>query len=131
MIAEPGFSNVVLVARLLLAAPYLVSAIEKSLHFSAALEEFAKARVPAVRFTAIATIVLHLVASVCLIAGWFFSEMAVALALFTLVATVRVHDFWNMEGLQRLERSRVLLANLGLVGGLILLAAVGPGSKVL
>ena len=131
MIAEPGFSIVVLAARVLLALPYLVSSIEKSLHFSAALEEFARARVPLLRLAAVATIALQFVASICLIAGWFVSEMAVALALFTLVATLRVHDFWNMEGEERLIRSRVFLANLGLVGGLILLAAVGPGSKVL
>ena len=41
MIAEPLFSIAVLAARVLLAAPYLVSSVEKSLHFQAALEEFA------------------------------------------------------------------------------------------
>lgn len=131
MIADPLFSIAVLAARVLLAAPYLVSSVEKSLHFQAALEEFAEARVPALRLTAVATIALHFVASVCLIAGWFVTEMAIALAVFTLVATLRVHDFWNMEGTERLIRSRILLANFGLVGGLILLAAVGPGSRVL
>ena len=131
MMAEPGFSTVALVARVLLAAPYLVSGIEKSLHFQAALEEFTKARAPLLRFTTVATITLHFVGAICLITGWFAAEAAIALALFTAVATIRVHDFWNMEGEERLIRSRVALANYGLVGGLLLLAAVGPGANAL
>ncbi len=131
MIGEPAFSTAVLIGRVLLALPYLVSGIDKGLHFPRALEEFAEARAPFLRFTTAATIALHFVASICLIAGWFFTETAIALALFTAVATLRVHDFWNMEGEERLMRSRVALANYGLVGGLILLAAVGAGTKVL
>ena len=131
MVTEPLFSIVVLVARILMSIVYLVSSIEKSLNFAAALEEFAIARLPFLKFTVIATITLHFVASICLIAGWFITEMATALAIFTVAATIRVHDFWNMEGDERLARSRIAFANFGLVGGLILLAVTGPGSIVL
>jgi len=131
LIAEPWFSVAVLVARVLMSVVYLVSGIEKGLNFSAALEEFTKAGVPAVRLTVVTTVLLHLVASLCLMAGWFVTEMATALALFTLAATIKVHDFWNMAGAERTERSRIALANFGLVGGLLLLAAIGPGSIVL
>ena len=131
MIPEPWLSITVLVARILLSIVYLVSSIEKSMNFSRALEEFAKAQVPVVGLAVVATISLHFVASLCLIAGWLVTEMAIALALFTLVATIKVHDFWNMDGAQRLERSRVAYANFGLTGGLLLLAAIGPGSFAL
>ena len=131
MIEEPWFSLAVLVARVLMSIVYLVSGIDKGLNFSAALEEFEKAGVPAVRLTVVTTVLLHLVASLCLIAGWFVTEMATALALFTLAATIKVHDFWNMSGAEKIERSRIALANFGLVGGLLLLAATGSGSIVL
>lgn len=131
MIQEPWFSVAVLIARVLMSIVYLVSSVEKGLNYSAALEEFAKAGVPAPRLTVVTTILLHFVASLCLIAGWFVTEMATALALFTLAATIKVHDFWNMAGVERIERSRIALANFALVGGLILLAATGPGSIVL
>jgi hypothetical protein len=36
-----------------------------------------------------------------------------------------------MAGQERLERSRIVLANLAIVGGLIILAAVGPARFVL
>jgi len=131
IIAEPTYSIVVLIARILMAIVFLVSAIEKSVKFSDALDEYAKARVPFVKFTVIGVNIFHLVASVCLIAGWYVMEMAAALAVFTFLATIRVHDFWNMEGEEQVIRSRIALANFGLVGGLLLLAATGPGSLAL
>ena len=131
MVSEPWYSAALLIARVLLAGPFLASGIEKGRNFSRALEEFAEARVPFLRFTTAATITLHLVGSVCLIAGWLVAETAIILAVFTLAATIRVHDFWNMEGTERLMRSRVAFANYALVGGLILLAVVDQGSWVL
>jgi len=131
MIDEPLFSTVALVARILLALVFLVSAIEKSLYFSDALDEFALARVPFLKFTTIGTIIFHFVSSICLIVGWLVMEMSFALAVFTFLATIRVHDVWNMEGEERMIKSRVALANVSVVGGLLLLAATGPGSLVL
>lgn len=131
MIDEPWFSIAALVARFLLALVFLTSGIEKSMNFSDALDEFAKARLPFLKFSVVATIIFHFVASIFLIVGWFVNELAAALAVFTLFATIRVHDFWNMEGEERLVRSRIALANLAVVGGLLLLAATGPGTLVL
>jgi putative oxidoreductase len=131
VIAEPEFSLAMLSARVMLSVVYLVSSIEKGINFSAALDEFNKSGLPAARVTLVATIILHFVASVCLIVGWLVPEMAIALAVFTLLATIKVHNFWTMSGQQRLERSRIALANVGLIGGLLLLAATGPGSFVL
>jgi len=131
MLPEPEFSVLALIARIMMAVVFLASGIEKSINFAEALDEFAKARLPFLRFTVIATIALHLVASICLIVGWYVNEMAAALAVFTFLATIRVHDFWNSEGEERLIRSRVALANYALVGGLVLLAATGAGSLTL
>lgn len=131
MLPEPLFSVVVLIARIMMAVVFFASGVEKSVNFAEALDEFAKARLPFLRFTVISTITLHLVASVCLIMGWFVTEMAAALAVFTFLATIRVHDFWNSKGEERLIRSRIALANYALVGGLILLAATGAGDLTL
>jgi len=131
IIAEPTYSVVLLIARILMAIVFLVSSIEKSIKFADALDEYAKARVPFLKFSAIGVNVFHLIASVCLIAGWYVLEMAIALAVFTFLATIRVHDFWNMEGEEQVIRSRIALANFAVVGGLLLFAATGPGSLVL
>jgi len=131
MIPEQWFPVFALTARVFMAIVFLVSGIEKSLNFSRALDEYAKDNIPMPRISVVFTIALHLIGSACLIAGWLVTEMALALALFTLIATAMVHKFWTMTGEERLQRSRVALANLGLVGGLLLLAVTGPGTMVL
>jgi len=131
MIPEQWFPVIALTARVFMAIVFLVSGIDKTLNFSRALDEYTTDNIPLPQISVALTIVLHLIASVCLIAGWLVAEMALALALFTLIATAMVHNFWTMTGVERLQRSRVVLANLGLIGGLLLLAATGPGALTL
>jgi putative oxidoreductase len=130
-IDEPLVSWMILVARLCLAGVFLVSAIHKGIWYRASEQEFREARLrPALLFVWL-TVALHLFGSLALISGRYVSEAALALAAFTVLATVQVHRFWRMEGRMRLERSRVAMGNLAIIGGLILLAAVGPGRLVL
>jgi putative oxidoreductase len=131
MMDEPLFSWTVLVARVLVSTYFLVSAIHKGVWFSKAAQEFVDLRVPFARFTLVVTIALHLVASVCLIVGIYVEGSALSLAIFTLLATWWVHDFWNRTGREALVHSRIAQANIGVVGGLMLLAAVGPGRLAL
>jgi putative oxidoreductase len=120
-----------LVARLCLASVFLISAIHKAFWYNKAVAEFRDVGLPAASVFVPATIALHLLGSVSLIVGMYVTESALALAVFTLIVSFKVHNFWRMSGDERLERSRVFEANIAVVGGLILLAAVGPGSMVL
>ena len=128
---EPLYSWFLLVGRVCLSMVFLVSGVHKGIYFQKAIVEFQEARIPMTRTAVVATVVLHVVAAVCLIVGVFVRESAIALAAFTLVATWRVHDFWNMEGPEKLLQSRFALAHLAVVGGLLVLAATGPGSIAL
>lgn len=131
LVHEPWLSMLILIARTCLAMVFLVSGIHKGIYFSKAVEEFRQAGIPFLYISLPGTIVLHVVASLGLITGIFFQESAIALAIFTLIATIKVHDFWNRSGKDRLDQSRIALDHLGIIGGLILLAAVGPGKLAL
>ena len=131
MLQEPWFSWLLLIGRICLAMVYLVSCFHKGIWFAKAVREFQDAQVPFVRFFLVGTIALHLVAPVLLITGYFVPQAAVALAVFTVVATLKVHHFWNMTGDDVLIQSRIALTNLAVIGGLLVLAAVGPGRFVL
>ena len=128
---EPLLSWFLLVGRVCLSLVYLVSGLHKGLYFQQAVDEFHAARIPLTRAAVVVTVGLHTLAALCLMAGIFVQESALTLAVFTLVATYRVHDFWNLQGPERLLQSRFALAHLAIVGGLLLLAAAGPGTLVL
>lgn len=125
---EPAAGWMLLFGRLSLALVFLVSAVHKLIWYSKAVAEFEAARVPLIRLTLPFTILLHIVAPICLISGQYTTEAALALAVFTVVATLWVHRFWRMTGEERLAQSRIALAHLAIVGGLLLLAVTGPGT---
>lgn len=130
-IEEPLLSWLMLVARVCLATVFLVSGIHKLMAYRKALAEFQAAAVPAVWLFLPLTIGLHLAAPISLISGVCSREAALALALFTLVATLKVHCFRKMQSIERLDQSRIAMAHLSIIGGLLMLAAAGPGSLVL
>ena len=130
-VAEPLLSWMIFAGRLCLATVFLVSGIHKGIWRDKAVQEFRDAGVPAIGLFLSLTIVLHVAGSLALVFGMFVREAALALALFTIVATSKVHCFWRMEGMERLARSRIAMAHLAVVGGLVILAAVGPGRIVL
>ncbi len=131
LVEEPLMSWMILAGRLCLATVFIVSGIHKGIWRAKAVQEFKEAGIPAIGLSLALTIVLHLVAPLALVFGLYAREAALALALFTIIATVKVHCFWRMEGPERLARSRIAIANLAVVGGLIMLAATGPGRLVL
>jgi putative oxidoreductase len=121
---------VLLAGRLSLAAVFLVSGIHKAFWYQKAVDEFTSDGVPLISISLPGTIVLHIGGAVCLILGFWSELAALCLALHTLAATYMVHGFWRFEGIDRLIRSRVFLANLGVVGGLLYITALGPGPLV-
>ena len=127
---EPWLSWYFLFGRIGLALVYLVSGIHKGIWYRKALVEFTGARLPFVKLAVVGTAALHIVAPICLILGIFVREAALALAVFTALATFIAHDFWNLSGTDRLNQSRIAIAHLAVIGGLLLLAAAGPGSFV-
>lgn len=59
--------------------------------------------------------------------GWQTAFAAIALAVFTLVATITAHKFWTMTGEAYRVNQVHAFKNLAIIGGLLLLGATGPG----
>jgi putative oxidoreductase len=52
---------------------------------------------------------------------------ALVLAAFTLVATVIFHAFWAVPAEQAFMQQLMFFKNIGVIGGLLVLAAAAPG----
>ncbi|QIB33165.1 DoxX family protein [Ancylobacter pratisalsi] len=114
-----------LLARLLLTAPFWLSAISKSIGFDMGVAEMARAGLePAIGFN-LATIAVQLAGSLFIISGhyvWFGAGM---LAIFTGLTVPLVHHFWTMtdEPFQTIA-FHTAIEHVGLIGGLLGIAVL-------
>lgn len=116
-----------LAARLCLAAVFLYSGAVKLVFWSGGIQEFAALDLPTPALALAATIVLQLGAGTALAIGWRSRPAALALAAFTVAATLIGHPFWIFEGADFHRQLTTVLEHLAIVGGLIAIAAAGPG----
>jgi putative oxidoreductase len=77
---------------------------------------------------AAATGVLELVAGVMLIVGWQARWAALALAGFTLLASVIFHNYWAMPAEQQMVQQLMFMKNLSVIGGLLFVFGFGAGT---
>lgn len=56
---------------------------------------------------------------------------ALALAAFTLAASFLFHPFWSVPADQQFMQQLLFMKNLAVTGGLLILAALGPGAATL
>ncbi|MEP7181393.1 MAG: DoxX family protein [Betaproteobacteria bacterium] len=77
--------------------------------------------------TAIA-IVVELVGGLMVVVGWKARWAALAVAVFTVFATILFHNFWAMTDAATADVNRLMfLKNVAVIGGLLILGAFGPG----
>ena len=116
-----------LAGRLLLAAIFLVAGFDKLTAFAATSCYLAKLGFPMPDLMTVIAIVLELGGGILLIAGWKIRWAAWALIVFVAVATFAAHRFWEFDASQYRNQLNHFLKNLALVGGLLFVAAFGPG----
>lgn len=126
--ASVGANAAVLAAsRILLAAVFVVFGIRKLLAVSGTAGYFAKLGVPAADLLVWAVILVEIGGGVLLALGWRTRLVAWILAAFVVVATLLAHRYWEFEGAQYVPQLTSFMKNLAILGGLLMVAACGPG----
>ena len=74
-----------------------------------------------------AALVIELVGSSCLITGYRAKTAAAVMFVYLGIVSVRLHDFWNQTGMSAGANLTEFFKNLSIMGGLLLMAAYGPG----
>lgn len=117
-----------LAGRLLLALLFLPAGFGKLTGFAGTVGYIASVGLPAPQLGAIVALVVEIAGGIALIAGFGTRFAALALALFTLVASFFFHNYWGVPAEQQFMQSLLFYKNIAVVGGLLTLAAWGPGA---
>ena|SRR5215468_1426213 len=107
-------------ARVLLASLFLVSGLAKIGAYSGAVAYMASGGLPEALLPLV--VVIEILGAVAVVLGWKTRAVAVLLAAFTLLAAFIFHSNFA-DPMQMIN----FLKNLAIAGGLLLLAANGPG----
>ena len=117
-----------LIGRLLLALLFLPAGISKIGGFAGTVGYIASKGLPMPEVGAVVAILVEVVGGLALIAGFGTRIAAVVLAVFTLVATFIFHNYWGVPAEQAFVQQLMFFKNIAVVGGLLILAASGPGT---
>jgi putative oxidoreductase len=117
-----------LAGRILIVVLFAGSALGKLSNFEAAAGGMAAKGLPFAVFGLGCAIALELACAGAVLVGWRTRWAALALTLFTLVTAVLFHDFWAARSPQEaMTQHFAFFKNIGIAGGLLVLAALGPG----
>lgn len=116
------------IARILLALMFVLAGISKLTGLEGTAGYIGSQGLPAPMLLAVGAGVVELVAGVLLIIGWQARWAALALAAFTLVASVIFHNFWAVPEAQQMTQQLMFMKNISVVGGLLFVFAFGAGT---
>jgi len=116
-----------LIGRIGLAALFLWSGYAKLAYMDGNVGYMKAYGIPAAELLIWPALLVELVGGAMLLAGWKARWAALALALFTLPATLVFHAYWGVPADQVLNQQIHFMKNLAIVGGLLSVFAHGSG----
>lgn len=116
-----------LAGRILLAYLFLPAGIGKITGFAGTVGYIASVGLPLPQVAAAIAVVVEIVGGIALIVGFGTRFAALALAAFTLVASILFHNYWSFPADQQMMQQLMFIKNIAVVGGLLTLAAWGAG----
>ena len=119
----------VVIGRVLLALMFIMAGYGKLSNISGTAGYIASGGLPMASVLAVVVGLLELLGGIAIAIGigWQTRWAALALGLFTLVASLLFHKFWAVAPDQAYMQQLLFLKNLSVAGGLFIVAALGAG----
>jgi putative oxidoreductase len=123
-----GINNeLILAARLLLAALFLIFGWRKLKDFPGTVSQMVQLGVPIPALAAAVATFMELPVAFAVAVGAFARPSALLMFLYTLGTARFGHRYWTMTGSERIDNMDGFYKNLGIMGGFLLLYTTGPG----
>lgn len=116
-----------LIGRILLALMFVPAGYAKIGGFSGTVGYAASMGMPMPTVGVAIGLAIELLGGLALLAGWCTRWAALALAVFTLVASFIFHTYWSVPEAQAATQQLMFYKNLAITGGLLAFAAFGAG----
>jgi len=117
-----------LIGRLLLAWMFIPAGWGKIAGFAGAVGYATSAGLPLPQVGVAVGLLIELVGGIALLVGFGTRWAALALAVFTVVATLFFHNYWAMPQAQQMMQQLMFGKNIAIAGGLLAFAAFGAGA---
>ena len=121
-------NSAALVGRILLALIFITSGFGKIMGFEGTVGYIASKHLPLPQLGAILAIVVELGGGILLAIGFKARWAALVIAIFTLVAGLIFHDYWNVDLAERMGQQINFWKNVAITGGMLMVFAFGPGA---
>ena len=125
--AERISDEVILVARILLIALFVVFGWSKLTNYTGTVGYMTQTGLPMPFVATLVAIVVEFFVALAVAIGLWTRPLALLLALYTLATALVAHHFWTMEGASRYANSINFYKNISIVGGFVLLYVTGAG----
>lgn len=123
----PAQDTMALIGRILLAWLFIPAGWGKIAGFAGTAGYIASKGLPMPEVLTALAIVAELGLGLLLLVGWQARWAALGLAIFVAVITPIFHNYWAMPEAQQMMQKQAFWKNLAVVGGLLVVAAFGPG----
>ena len=119
--------TLLLIGRVCLAAVFVLFGIRKLMAVAGTTGYFTKLGLPLPEILVWLVILVEIGGGILLIVGWRTRLVAWILAGFVVLATAAAHRYWEFDAAQYVPQLTNFMKNLAIVGGLLMVAAVGGG----
>ena len=117
-----------LAGRILLALMFIPAGFGKLTNIGGTAGYIASGGLPFPSVLAVLVGALELFGGLALVIGFKVRWVGLAMALFTLAASMLFHPFWSVPEAQQMVTKLVFMKNISVVGGMLLISALGAGA---
>ena len=125
--SKSTFSALAFIGRVLFVLLFLPAGIGKLTGFEGTVGYINSVGLPLPELATVVALLIEIIGSLCLLAGFQTRIASIVLAVFTLVASFFFHNYWAAPADQAFVAQLLFFKNIAVVGGLLVLAAQGAG----